>query len=411
MSEILFISHRIPFPPDRGDKIRSHHIVKRLARIAPVHVATFADDELDMTEEVELASLARSYKLVRRAKALVFAGVQALAARQPVSLTAFYDVELAAYITEVLASRPISTIYVFSGQMGQYVPKEFAGRVVADFVDVDSAKFEAYAAKRHPALRWIELREARMLRDEEARLAMRADVSLLISSAEADLFKARLSAKETALSDVRVLGNGIDTALFDPAAVEAEPQLAEFPYPRLIFSGQMDYAPNVEAALRVVDRILPLIRQSFPDASFHVVGRHPTSELLVHDGEAGCHVWGRVNDMRCWLKGADMAIVPLEIARGVQNKVLEAMAMALPLVLTPGAATGIGAIDGQHFSVATSDEDLAVAAVGLLRDPRQAKICGLAARRFAVESASWQAALDQLPEIVGWPGRSTRNAA
>ena len=106
MSEILFISHRIPFPPDRGDKIRSHHIVKRLARLAPVHIATFADDELDMAEEVELATLARSYKLVRRAKPLVLAGVQALAARLPVSLTAFYDAGLAAYIDDIVANAP-----------------------------------------------------------------------------------------------------------------------------------------------------------------------------------------------------------------------------------------------------------------------------------------------------------------
>ena len=411
MSEILFISHRIPFPPDRGDKIRSHHIVKRLARIAPVHIATFADDEFDMGEEVELATLARSYKLVRRAKPLLLAGVQALAARQPVSLTAFYDAGLAAYIADVLATRPISTIYVFSGQMGQYVPASFAGRVIADFVDVDSAKFDAYAAKRHPALRWVESREARMLRDEEARLAARADVSLLISAAEADLFKSRLSPKERALSDVRVLGNGIDTVLFDPVTVEGEPQLAEFPYPRLIFSGQMDYAPNVEAALRVATRILPLIRKSLPDASFHVVGRHPTAELLEHHGKAGCHVWGRVDDMRCWLKGADLALVPLDIARGIQNKVLEAMAMAMPMVLTPGAATGIGGKDGQHYCIATSDEALAEAAVALLRDPRKAKITGLAARNFVTANASWQAALDQLPEILGWPDRAARNAA
>jgi hypothetical protein len=169
MSEILFISHRIPFPPDRGDKIRSHHIVKRLARLAPVHIATFADDDLDMSEEVELATLARSYKLVRRGKPMVIAGIQALASRQPVSLTAFHDAALAAYVDKVLATRPISTIYVYSGQMGQYVPESFKGRVIADFVDVDSAKFEAYAAKKHPALRWVQSREAKVLREEEAR--------------------------------------------------------------------------------------------------------------------------------------------------------------------------------------------------------------------------------------------------
>ncbi len=411
MSEILFLSHRIPFPPDRGDKIRSHHIVKRLARIAPVHIATFADDDHDMSEEVELAAMARTYKLLRRTKPLVLAGVQALATRRPVSLTAFYDEELAAYINSVIAQNPISTIFVFSGQMGQYIPPGYTGRVVVDFVDVDSAKFEAYSRKKHGVVRWIDAREARLLRDEEARLAARADVSLLISTDEAALFAARLTPQELQTADIRVLGNGIDSALFDPAMVDAEPKLAKFAYPRLIFSGQMDYAPNVEAALRVATHILPLIRQTFPDASFHVVGRKPAIELLELDGKDGCHIWGRVDDMRCWLKGADMAMVPLEIARGVQNKVLEAMAMALPVVLTPGAATGIAALDGEHFSVATSDEELAAAALDLLREPRRARIRGVSARRFVMEQSSWQAALAPLAEIAGWGGRAARNAA
>ncbi len=411
MSEILFLSHRIPFPPDRGDKIRSHHIIKRLSRIAPVHIATFADDDLDMAEEVELAAMARNYKLVRRAKPLVLAGMQALSTGRPVSLTAFHDPQLAAYVEQVLAKHPISTIYVFSGQMGQYVPESFAGRVVIDFVDVDSAKFEAYAAKRGGVVRWIDAREARLLRTEEARLAARADVSLLISEEEAELFRSRLTPPELAKADVRVLANGIDSVWFDPAQVEAEPDLGAFAYPRLIFTGQMDYRPNIDAATRVADRILPIIRRKFPDASFHIVGRNAGPELLERHGIDGVHVWGRVPDMRTWLKSSDLAIVPLTIARGVQNKVLEAMAMVLPVVLTPGAATGIGGIDGQQLAIATSDEDLAEAAINLLLDARRGRMMGLAARRFVCEEMSWQAALAPLAGIIGWASRSARHAA
>lgn len=411
MGEILFLCHRIPFPPDRGDKIRSHHILKRLARIAPVHVATFADDHLDLTEEVELASLASSFKLVRRRKSLAKAGVQALLARTPVSLSAFHDSSLADYVRQVVATRPITAIYVFSGQMGQYVPEGFSGRVIMDFVDVDSAKFEAFAARRSGIMQRIYAREGAVLRAEEARLARRADVSVLISRDEADLFFSRLPEGQVADTKITVMGNGVDSLAYDPAMVAPEPRMIGCPGPRLIFTGQMDYAPNADAAMRVIDRILPLVRKEFPQATFHVVGRNPAEELLERDRKNGVHVWGRVDDIRPWLKAADIAVIPLDIARGVQNKVLEAMAMARPVVLTPEAATGIDASPGMHFALGEDDEMMASAILYLARDHRQARRMGQAARRFIMDQTSWQAALARLPELLSGPARGVRDAA
>jgi polysaccharide biosynthesis protein PslH len=410
-NEVLFLSHRMPFPPDRGDKIRSHHILKRIAGLAPVHVATFADDERDIAEEVELAALVQSYRLVRRVKPLLLAGIQSLLKGLPASLPAFHNPELATYVTNILRERPIATIYVFSGQMGQYVPADFAGKVICDFVDVDSAKFEAYAQRGGGLGRWVNAREARLLCAEEARLARRADIGLLVSAEEAALFRARLSPEDLAASDVRALRNGIDSRFYDPAAVKPEPRLLECEGPRVIFTGQMDYAPNIEAALRAIDRLLPLIRQTLPKASFHVVGRNPSDELLARHGKNGCHVWGGVEDIRTWLAAADLALVPLEIARGVQNKVLEAMAMALPVVLTPAAACGIGASEGQHFAVAESDAELADRATALLSHPRQGWSLGLEARRFVVDELSWQATLAPLAAMLARDGLARRDAA
>ena len=410
-NEILFLSHRMPFPPDRGDKIRSHHVLKRLAGLAPVHVATFADDDRDIAEEVELAALVRSYRLVRRVKPLVLAGMESLLRGQPVSLPAFYSKELADYVEQILSERPVATIYVFSGQMGQYIPDDFKGKVIFDFVDVDSAKFEAYAMRDRGVRRWINAREARLLMAEEARLARRSAMSLLVSSEEAALFRARLPVEDQASCDVRALRNGIDSRHFDPAAVKPEPRMIECDGPRLIFSGQMDYAPNVDAALRVIDRLLPRIRALIPKTSFHIVGRNPAEELVERHGKDGVHVWGGVDDMRTWLSAADMAVVPLEIARGVQNKVLEAMAMNLPVVLTSAAATGIGARDGQHLAVADSDDELVERVTALLSHPRQGWTLGLEARRFVVEELSWQATLAPLADMIGREGAPARHAA
>lgn len=409
--EILFLSHRMPFPPDRGDKIRSHHILRKLATLAPVHVATFADDERDIAEEVELAAVARSYRLVRRVKPLILAGIQALMRRQPVSIPAFSSGEIADYVAQVVAERPIGTIYVFSGQMGQFIPPGFKGRVIFDFVDVDSAKFEAYAERASGVKRWLFDREARLLSREEARLAERSDVSLLVSAEEAALFRARLPVELQASCDVRALRNGTDSRFFDPSLVTAAPAMAASTGPRLIFAGQMDYDPNVEAALRVIDRLLPDVQKTLPKATFHIVGRNPAEELVERHGRNGVFVWGGVEDIRTYLAAADLALIPLEIARGVQNKVLEAMAMALPVVVTSDAATGVGAQDGKHFMVADSDAELVERVTALLAHPRQGVALGLEARRFVSEQLSWQAALAPLAEMLSDDTGVARDAA
>jgi sugar transferase (PEP-CTERM/EpsH1 system associated) len=376
-----------------------------------VHVATFADDDFDTGEESDLAALARSHILVRRSRPIAVSGLKALAANQPVSLTAFDDRRLRSYVENVLATRPIGAIYVFSGQMAQYVPDGFAGRVIADFVDVDSAKFEAYAQRHGGPMAWIEAREGRLLRAEEARIAARADVSLLITEAEVRLFRERLPEDARNETDVRALGNGISSGVFDPALVGPETRMRDCGSPRLIFTGQMDYSPNVDAVVRVARQILPMIREILPDATFHIVGRNPVRD--VHDlaSVPGCHVWGRVDDIRTWLKAADIALVPLDIARGVQNKVLEAMAMALPVVLTSGAAQGIDAAHGEHFHIADSDEDLASAVIGLAHDARRAVTMGTAARKYVIDKVSWRSQLAGLSEIVGLRPKTVRDAA
>jgi len=407
--EVLFLAHRIPFPPDRGDKIRSHHVLRHIAARVPVHIATFADDPFDLAEEPALSQIAASHCLVHRAKPLPLAGVEALLSRQPVSLAAFRSHAIARYVANVLAKRPIRAIYVFSGQMGQYVPKEWRGRLVTDFVDVDSAKFEAYAQEGSGPRAWIDGREGRTLAAEEARLAGRSDVSLLVSEAEAALFRSRLPAGIRA--DVRAIGNGIDCAFFDRATVVPAPEMVAAGGPRIVFTGQMDYAPNIAAAKRAIGAILPRVRAVLPEATAHIVGRNPPETLTALHGLEGAHVWGRVPDIRPWLAAADVAMIPLAIARGIQNKVLEAMAMERPVVCTSGAATGIAAVPGRDLLVADDDAALAEAVIRLWQDRAAARATGEAARRFVMAEADWDARLADLPDLLGLTSDTARDAA
>lgn len=410
MGEILFLAHRVPFPPDRGDKIRSHHLLRGLAAIAPVHVGTFADTPGDREQEAVLAEVAASHCLVTRSKPMALAGLEALATGKPVSLTAFANRKLREWIARTLVERPIETIFVFSGQMGQYVPDDFAGRVVVDLCDVDSAKFGTYAETAAWPRSALLRREDRLLRREEARLAERADTTLLISEHEKALFKGRLQhLKQTR---VIALGNGIDASFFDPAYAAEEPSIASGQGPHFVFTGQMDYPPNIAAARRGIDNILPLVRQRYPEAEFHVVGRAPVHELTAHDGRDGVTVWGEVVDVRPFLLAADVVIAPLDLARGVQNKVLEAMAMCRPVVASEEAATGIAATDGTHLVIARSDAQMAKEIGALIEDGAKARRMGRMARDFALREHSWASVHEDLRRIVGAdPDRSARDAA
>lgn len=408
MSDILFLAHRVPFPPNRGDKIRAHHLLKKLAQIAPVHVGCFAENAEDRAGETELQSLAATHHIVDRTKPLVLAGLEAMARQKPVSLTAFHSPKLQHWVDETLAKRSISTIVIFSGQMGQYVPDSFDGRLIVDLCDVDSAKFENYADAGQRV--WLNAREGRLLAKEEARLAQRADVTMLISDAEAALFKSRLEASATA--NVQVIGNGIDAALFDPRSVAPHAEMTARKGPHFVFTGQMDYAPNEAAALWAIESFLPAIRSVHPHAEFHVVGRNPTTKLKDRNDVQGLTIWGEVPDIRPFIAAADCVLAPLLIARGVQNKVLEAMAMAKPVLLTEQAATGIAAKDDQHWLVCDADGQAMAKRFATLSDvPNALDEMGRAARKFVLDHHDWAAMLASLDEMIASTKGGHRHAA
>lgn len=408
MSEVLFLAHRIPFPPDRGDKIRSCHILRHIAGLAPVHVACFADDEGDMGHEPDLAAVAASHCLVRRTRSLKVAGVEALVTGKPVSLAAFADKTLRAYVTRTLVQRPISAIYVFSGQMAQYVPADFTGRVVMDFVDVDSAKFDAYAAQARFPASLLYAREARLLSRFESNTARRASTSLLVTPEEAALLRQRMTPGAEAA--ILPLCNGIDTEFFDPADMSSAPEMSG-EGPQITFTGQMDYPPNVAAVEMFARDVMGQVRAVFPAARFNIVGRAPTSAVRSLDGVNGARVTGSVLDVRPWIAGADLVVAPLTIARGVQNKVLEAMAMARPVLATPQAATGIPARDGFEIVVADGADALARQALALLHDGVRAAAIGQSARAFVLEKCGWAGVLAPLAALLGLGGAEVPRVA
>jgi len=390
MGDILFLAHRIPFPPDRGDKIRSWHLLRHLATLGRVHLACFADDS---TDAAHLAGLREALgdrlgdaHVEIRTRGKAAAGARALIAGKPVSLTLFDSPRLRAFVTGKLAS--VETVFAFSGQMAQFVPADVCARFVMDFGDVDSAKFAQYAEEGSGPMRWVNGREGRKLFAFERATAERADLSLFVSEAEASLFRAG-----TGLPNIRSLSNGIDVDHFDPAG--SFPRLDVGKRPLILFTGQMDYAPNADAVAWFARAVLPLV----PSATFVVAGRSPLPSVRALAGERVI-VTGAVADMRSWLAAADIVVAPLRLARGIQNKVLEAMAMARPVVASSAAFEGIEAVPGRDLLVADDAAATADAINGLLAAPERAAATGAAARRQMEQAYRWEARLAPLAEMV-----------
>ena len=397
MGDILFLAHRVPYPPDRGDKIRGFHILRHLSRQARVHLVAFADDPRDLAADAP-AWLTGERAVVWRGKPRWRAAIEALAKRQPVSLTAFDDAGVRGAVGDLLARHPIDTIYVFSGQMAQYLPATVAARVVMDFVDMDSAKFADYAqASRGPA-RWMMAREAKLLQAFERDTAARAEASLFVSTAEANLFRSQTGAMR-----VQAIENGIDTQVFDPAASFTR---VEAPGDLIVFTGQMDYRPNIEAVTWFAQVILPQIRAAHPQTCFAIVGRAPAEAVLALGKLPGVIVTGEVADVRGWLAAARVVVAPLKLARGIQNKVLEAMAMARPVVASAAAAEGID--HAGTIRVGADAEAIAREVGALLADATAADAIGVAARAQVQRRYSWAACLAPLDAIVAG---ETRRAA
>ncbi len=259
-----------------------------------------------------------------------------------------------------------------------------------DFVDVDSAKFADLAGSGAWPARWMMKREARLLGVFEHKVAERVDAAFFISKEEAGLFGSQCD-------KLHVIGNGVDTCYFDP---HASFRTVEKTGPLIVFTGQMDYRPNIEAVRSFVVTALPRIRHHHPMVRFAVVGRAPHASVRELASDL-VTVTGAVEDVRGWLQAADVCVAPLRIARGVQNKVLEAMAMARPVVASGAAATGID--HGGTIIVADGETAVADAVLEVLDDHERASVMGEGARVRVVERYNWAARLKPIDALLGLP--------
>lgn len=362
MENLLLLVHRIPFPPNKGDKIRSYHLLRHLAARYRVHLGTFVDDPDDWQYVDQVRALCAGSHFARLDPKLArLRSLGALLTGRALSFDYYRDAGMQAWVQNVMREQQIDRVVVFSSPMAQYVEPYAHARRVIDFCDVDSDKWRQYADQKRWPVSWLYAREARALLAYERQVARACDAALFATEPEAQLFK---TLAPESVAKIGHFNNGVDTEYFSPARPYANP----FPEGEraLVFTGAMDYWPNVDAVEWFAAEVFPKLAARFDDLRFYIVGARPTPAVQALARLPGVVVTGTVPDVRPYLAHAAVSVAPLRVARGVQNKVLEAMAMALPVVVSPQALEGIDAAPGAEVLLADGAEDFAQAVTRVL---------------------------------------------
>ncbi len=396
MEDLLFLVHRIPYPPNKGDKIRSFHLLKYLAQRYRVHLGTFIDTPEDwryvdevraLCGEIHIAGLGSGWRRLNS-----FAG---LWSNWALTVAYYRNAGLQHWVDQILQRFAIRRVLVFSSAMAQYVegPAYRHLHRVIDFVDVDSDKWAQYSQRRPWPLSWLYRRESRTLLSFERRVAAEFSASIFVTAEEAALFRQR------APDAVHVthVSNGVDSDFFNPERDYPNPYLPTAA-PILVFTGAMDYWANIDAVCWFAREVLPLIRRRLATVRFAIVGARPAAAVRQLERLPGVQVIGAVRDIRPYLAHAQVAVAPLRIARGVQNKVLEAMAMARPILLTRAAADGLLPCPVLEPWIADAPQDLANLAVRLLTvADRGAAALG---RRWVQQYHNWSIHLGRFEQLL-----------
>ena len=403
--ELLMLVHRIPYPPDKGDKIRSFNELRFLVDQGwRVHLCALADDPADLPYKAELAKFCESLSIEPiNPKLQKLKSVTGPLLGLPMSAGYFYRRKLQRRVDEILASRPISAVLCYCSPMAEYLRRsscfsfEQSKRngifCLMDLVDVDSDKWDQYAQRSSGLLRWVYRLEGKLLYRYECRVSEWFDAVVLVSAAEAAVFSHRVGAQR----NIHGIGNGVDLDYFHPGQEKDENSGR-----RICFCGAMGYFPNIDAVIWFAREVLPRVRSALGDVEFWIVGGGAGEEVLALGHLPGVHITGRVDDVRPYVWNSELAVAPIRIARGIQNKVLEAMALGTVTLATPQAFEGLEAVAGEDLAVSPAEPAaFAAAAIELLSKPEQRIEMARRARRLMEADYSWQARLQLLDELLG----------
>lgn len=381
MKKLLFISHRMPYPPDKGERVRAFHEIKELSKKFEVTVLGLCHNTADFASADGLAKFC--HKVVS-----IPAGGMAGLARGAINRLKGKSVTEVFFISSkaIHAVRALGKFDVgvgYSSSVLELLCQADVSRRILDIVDVDSVKWSQYAQSHKFLKRWLYAGEARAVATLEHRAIELCDNIFVVSESEAALLG---DMKHQVLS----VANGVECDYFSPDMVDP----VDFGPNAMVFTGSMDYKPNIEGVVWFANNVFKTLKEKLPDATFTIVGRNPARAVRALEKYDGVNVTGTVEDVRPYLKGASVAVCPLQIGRGIQNKLLEAMAMGKAAVVSQCAVDGIGAKDGQELLLADSAGEWIENLLYLATNKEVRAGLGDKARCFVLSEFSWQARLE-----------------
>ena len=395
----LYLSQRVPYPPNKGEKLRTFHQIKFLLENGhDIHLCCpyIADDDLTLLQQ-----LSDNYGVHEHHKKLTPAFIRhtsGLLFNKPLSVTNFYSSSLQKIIDHLLANESFDNIICTSSSLAEYIFRctsltklKQRPRLVMDFMDLDSDKWRQYSESSSFPMKWVYRREARLLAEYERKIHDSFDTCFFISQAEVDLFCQHHSCNIPPLA----IGNGIETESFTPPPIAPDNK-----DPVFIFTGVMDYKPNIDAVIWFAENVWPQITQIYPSSRFIIAGMNPVPGVLALANDERIEVTGFVDDILPYYHQSDIFIAPLRIARGVQNKVLQAFSCGLPVIATSMGAEGIEYIDGNNILIADTPDAFLVNIQRLANDKELYNTVSANAQQLIKNNYTWDAKLALLADIL-----------
>ena len=398
--KILFLTQRLPYPPNKGDKLRSFNEIKHLSLNHEISLVCLTDTEAELSLAGELHKYCRSVDVVYHSRERArINSIVGLFSKKPLTLSHFRSRQLKTVVNRKLTEEKFDLIFVYCSSMAQYVDHVRHCPVIIDFVDVDSEKWRQYSCHSRFPMNLVYRLESQRLRRYERILSEKFRHCFFVSEKEVEDFRTFAAPS----ASVDSIPNGVDGKIFSPS-------YDPFDRNSVVFTGAMDYFANIEAVLFFVDRIMPLILKRVPQLRFYIVGSNPSREICrLSEKYSNISVTGRVDSVRPYVVNSSVFVAPMRIARGVQNKILEAMAMGVPVVTTSLGFEGINAIPGSDIFVEDTPEAFANQVVQLMTDSRLRFRTAQSARNVVDTRYDWQANLSKLDSVLAstvMPGSS-----